>query len=102
AADRRTQEAARPADGTARGAGPTISAIDAPVAGRHRHGRQHPGWDPEMRTFRFFLVLVALGAVAGCNVPSLADLPLPGGAPSGPAYHVIAEVSDVTGLGPSD
>ena len=51
-----------------------------------------------MRTF--FLVLVALGALAGCSVPSLADLPLPGGAPSGPAYHVTAEFSDVLDLVP--
>jgi phospholipid/cholesterol/gamma-HCH transport system substrate-binding protein len=53
-----------------------------------------------MRTFRFFLVMVVLGALAGCNVPSLADLPLPGGAPSGPAYHVTAEFSDVLDLVP--
>ena len=53
-----------------------------------------------MRTLRLFLVLVALGALAGCQVPSLADLPLPGGAPSGAAYHVTAEFSDVLDLVP--
>jgi phospholipid/cholesterol/gamma-HCH transport system substrate-binding protein len=39
-------------------------------------------------------------AVAGCGMPSLADLPLPGGAPSGPAYHVTIEFSDVLDLVP--
>jgi phospholipid/cholesterol/gamma-HCH transport system substrate-binding protein len=53
-----------------------------------------------MRVLRFSLVLVTLGALAGCGVPSLADLPLPGGAPSGPAYHVTAEFSDVLDLVP--
>jgi phospholipid/cholesterol/gamma-HCH transport system substrate-binding protein len=46
------------------------------------------------------LVLVAVLAVAGCGVPSVADLPLPGGAPSGPAYHVTIEFSDVLDLVP--
>jgi len=53
-----------------------------------------------MRTLRLFLVLVTLGALAGCRVPSLADLPLPGGAPSGAAFHVTAEFSDVLDLVP--
>lgn len=37
---------------------------------------------------------------AGCTPPSLADIPLPGSAPSGPAYHVTAEFSDVLDLVP--
>jgi phospholipid/cholesterol/gamma-HCH transport system substrate-binding protein len=53
-----------------------------------------------MRILRFSLVLATLGALAGCSVPSLADLPLPGGAPSGAAYHVTAEFSDVLDLVP--
>ncbi|NJC65015.1 MCE family protein [Planosporangium flavigriseum] len=37
---------------------------------------------------------------AGCTPPSLADLPLPGGGPSGDAYHVTVEFSDVLDLVP--
>jgi phospholipid/cholesterol/gamma-HCH transport system substrate-binding protein len=46
------------------------------------------------------LTLVAVLAVAGCGVPSVADLPLPGGAPGGPAYHIVIEFSDVLDLVP--
>ncbi len=53
-----------------------------------------------MRTLRFFVVLVTLGALAGCRVPSLADVPLPGGAPSGAAISVTAEFFDVLDLVP--
>ncbi|BCB88214.1 hypothetical protein Psuf_055270 [Phytohabitans suffuscus] len=42
------------------------------------------------------LALVLLAG--GCGVPSLADLPLPGGAPSGPGYRVTAEFADVLDL----
>jgi phospholipid/cholesterol/gamma-HCH transport system substrate-binding protein len=40
------------------------------------------------------LVLVA----GGCGLPSLGDVPLPGGAPSGPSYRVTAEFADVLDL----
>jgi phospholipid/cholesterol/gamma-HCH transport system substrate-binding protein len=43
-------------------------------------------------------LVVAL--TAGCTPPSLADLPLPGGGPSGPAYHVTVEFGDVLDLVP--
>ncbi|MBE1489916.1 MCE family protein [Plantactinospora soyae] len=39
-------------------------------------------------------------AVGGCGMPELADLPLPGGAPSGPAYRVTVEFTDVLDLVP--
>ncbi|WP_230393300.1 MCE family protein [Plantactinospora alkalitolerans] len=39
-------------------------------------------------------------AVGGCGLPELADLPLPGGAPSGPAYRVTVEFADVLDLVP--
>ncbi|HEV7899312.1 MAG TPA: MCE family protein [Planosporangium sp.] len=48
-------------------------------------------------------VAAALAVVltaAGCTPPSLADIPLPGGAPSGPAYHVTVEFADVLDLVP--
>ncbi|MEE6262450.1 MCE family protein [Plantactinospora sonchi] len=48
--------------------------------------------------------LALLGAavlvLSGCEVPELADLPLPGGAPSGPGYRVTAEFTDVLDLVP--
>ncbi|MEH1059339.1 MCE family protein [Micromonospora sp. CPCC 206171] len=44
-------------------------------------------------------VLVAL-LPAGCGLPDLADLPLPGGAPKGAGYTVTAEFSDVLDLVP--
>ncbi|MEU5790474.1 MCE family protein [Micromonospora purpureochromogenes] len=44
-------------------------------------------------------VLVAL-LPAGCGLPDLADLPLPGGAPRGAGYAVTAEFSDVLDLVP--
>ncbi|MDO3705025.1 MCE family protein [Micromonospora sp. C28SCA-DRY-2] len=37
---------------------------------------------------------------AGCGLPELTDLPLPGGAPSGPGYRVTAEFTDVLDLVP--
>jgi phospholipid/cholesterol/gamma-HCH transport system substrate-binding protein len=37
---------------------------------------------------------------AGCGLPNLADLPLPGGAPSGPGYQVTVEFTDVLDLVP--
>ncbi|MGC9667783.1 MCE family protein [Planosporangium sp. 12N6] len=57
-----------------------------------------------MRGRRFTGTVTAALAVAltatGCTPPTLADLPLPGGAPSGPAYHVTAEFTDVLDLVP--
>ncbi|GAB3184708.1 phospholipid/cholesterol/gamma-HCH transport system substrate-binding protein [Micromonospora palomenae] len=44
-------------------------------------------------------VLAAL-LPAGCGLPELADLPLPGGAPRGDGYAVTAEFSDVLDLVP--
>jgi phospholipid/cholesterol/gamma-HCH transport system substrate-binding protein len=38
--------------------------------------------------------------LGGCGVPSLADVPLPGGAPSGPSYRVTVEFADVLDLVP--
>jgi phospholipid/cholesterol/gamma-HCH transport system substrate-binding protein len=43
-------------------------------------------------------LVVAL--TAGCTPPSLADIPLPGGGPSGPAYRVTVEFADVLDLVP--
>jgi phospholipid/cholesterol/gamma-HCH transport system substrate-binding protein len=43
---------------------------------------------------------LALALTAGCTPPSLADLPLPGGGPSGPAFHVTVEFTDVLDLVP--
>ncbi|SCG70737.1 MCE family protein [Micromonospora inositola] len=45
---------------------------------------------------------VALAALlpAGCGLPEVADLPLPGGAPAGDGYTVTAEFSDVLDLVP--
>lgn len=42
------------------------------------------------------LALVLLAG--GCGLPSLADVPLPGGAPGGPGYRVTAEFADVLDL----
>jgi phospholipid/cholesterol/gamma-HCH transport system substrate-binding protein len=39
-------------------------------------------------------------AVTGCSVPTLADVPLPGGAPSGPGYRITVEFADVLDLVP--
>jgi phospholipid/cholesterol/gamma-HCH transport system substrate-binding protein len=39
-------------------------------------------------------------AVGGCGLPELVDLPLPGGAPSGPGYRVTVEFADVLDLVP--
>ncbi|SDZ29139.1 phospholipid/cholesterol/gamma-HCH transport system substrate-binding protein [Micromonospora pattaloongensis] len=36
----------------------------------------------------------------GCDVPTLTDVPLPGGAPSGPGYRVTIEFADVLDLVP--
>jgi phospholipid/cholesterol/gamma-HCH transport system substrate-binding protein len=62
----------------------------APHAGRRRG-----------RAGRCAAVGLALAVVAtGCSVPSLTDVPLPGGAPSGPAYQITAEFTDVLDLVP--
>ncbi|WP_446215039.1 MCE family protein [Micromonospora sp. IBHARD004] len=45
-------------------------------------------------------VVVAALLPAGCGLPELADLPLPGGAPTGDGYTVTAEFSDVLDLVP--
>ncbi|WP_346124128.1 MCE family protein, partial [Micromonospora coerulea] len=44
--------------------------------------------------------VVAALLPAGCGLPELADLPLPGGAPSGGGYTVTVEFSDVLDLVP--
>lgn len=44
--------------------------------------------------------LVAVLLPAGCGLPDVADLPLPGGAPAGDGYTVSAEFSDVLDLVP--
>lgn len=48
------------------------------------------------------LAAACLAAVAlthgGCGLPTVADLPLPGGAAGGPSYHVTVEFSDVLDL----
>jgi phospholipid/cholesterol/gamma-HCH transport system substrate-binding protein len=44
--------------------------------------------------------LVLVGALAGCHVPSIGELPLPGGAAGGPSYHVTIEFEDVLDLVP--
>ncbi|GAA4713230.1 MCE family protein [Phytohabitans rumicis] len=38
--------------------------------------------------------------LGGCSLPSLADVPLPGGAPSGPSYRITVEFADVLDLVP--
>ncbi|MDZ5444901.1 MCE family protein [Micromonospora sp. 4G57] len=45
-------------------------------------------------------VVVAALLPAGCGLPELADLPLPGGAPTGDGYTVTAEFGDVLDLVP--
>ncbi|WP_406044911.1 MCE family protein [Micromonospora sp. NBC_00898] len=45
-------------------------------------------------------VVVAALLPAGCGLPEVADLPLPGGAPAGDGYTVTAEFSDVLDLVP--
>ncbi|MGX7673582.1 MCE family protein [Plantactinospora sp. DSM 117369] len=45
-------------------------------------------------------LLAATVGATGCGTPDLADLPLPGGAPDGPAYQVTAEFTDVLDLVP--
>ncbi|RZU75632.1 phospholipid/cholesterol/gamma-HCH transport system substrate-binding protein [Micromonospora kangleipakensis] len=45
-------------------------------------------------------VVVAALLPAGCGLPELADLPLPGGAPAGDGYTVTAEFGDVLDLVP--
>ncbi|MEV4544004.1 MCE family protein [Micromonospora echinaurantiaca] len=37
---------------------------------------------------------------AGCGLPEVTDLPLPGGAPAGPGYRITAEFTDVLDLVP--
>jgi len=45
--------------------------------------------------------MVALALLpAGCGLPDLAELPLPGGAPGGDGYHVTVEVADALDLVP--
>jgi phospholipid/cholesterol/gamma-HCH transport system substrate-binding protein len=51
---------------------------------------------------RLVVATVAVLALASgaCSAPDVADLPLPGGAPDGPAYRVTAEFADVLDLVP--
>ncbi|WP_307871817.1 MCE family protein [Micromonospora sp. U21] len=51
-----------------------------------------------LRALACAIVVVMLPA--GCGLPDLADLPLPGGAPKGDGYAVTAEFSDVLDLVP--
>jgi phospholipid/cholesterol/gamma-HCH transport system substrate-binding protein len=44
--------------------------------------------------------LAVVLSTSACTPPSLADIPLPGGGPSGPAYHVTVEFADVLDLVP--
>ncbi|MFB9237560.1 MCE family protein [Plantactinospora siamensis] len=57
-----------------------------------------------MRTGRILRALACAVSVAllpaGCGLPDLADLPLPGGAPAGDGYTVTAEFGDVLDLVP--
>src|SRR6266545_3739150 len=46
---------------------------------------------------RLLAALAVSGAMAGCSVSSV---PLPGGAPDGPAYRIVAEFGDVLDLVP--
>ena len=46
------------------------------------------------------LAVIVLFGLTACRVPSVAELPLPGGAAGGPSYHVIVEFSDVLDLVP--
>jgi len=50
-----------------------------------------------MRRVSIVVLALALGA---CTAPTAADVPLPGGAPSGPSYRVTAEFADVLDLVP--
>ena len=53
------------------------------------------------RTLRMLAgVVVAALLPAGCGLPEVADLPLPGGAPTGDGYTVTAEFDDVLDLVP--
>jgi phospholipid/cholesterol/gamma-HCH transport system substrate-binding protein len=53
------------------------------------------------RTLRTLVcALTVLVLPAGCGLPALSDLPLPGGAPSGGGYTLTAEFSDVLDLVP--
>ena len=52
------------------------------------------------RLIGFVAALVVLGVLTACHVPTIGELPLPGGAAGGPSYHVIAEFDDVLDLVP--
>jgi phospholipid/cholesterol/gamma-HCH transport system substrate-binding protein len=49
---------------------------------------------------RKLLAIALLLALGGCGGPTMADLPLPGGAATGPAYRVTVEFGDVLDLVP--
>jgi phospholipid/cholesterol/gamma-HCH transport system substrate-binding protein len=53
--------------------------------------RQRVMRQPVMRQRAISAGLLLAVATGGCGAPALGDLPLPGGAPDGPAYHVTAE-----------
>ncbi|PWU44568.1 mammalian cell entry protein, partial [Micromonospora globispora] len=53
-----------------------------------------------MRARLLAAALAAMLLPAGCGLPELADLPLPGGAPAGDGYTVTVEFSDVLDLVP--
>jgi phospholipid/cholesterol/gamma-HCH transport system substrate-binding protein len=53
------------------------------------------------RSLRATATGLAVAVLAtGCGLPSLTDVPLPGGAPTGPAYRITVEFADVLDLVP--
>ncbi|MEO3748059.1 MCE family protein [Plantactinospora sp. B5E13] len=73
--------------------------VGSPTSQR-RDGCRHRIGLVRRRPSLALLTAAAMVTLAGCEVPELADLPLPGGAPSGPAYRVTAEFTDVLDLVP--
>jgi len=49
---------------------------------------------------RRVFALLTVVSLSGCTSGGLADVPLPGGAPRGPSYHVVVEFADVLDLVP--
>jgi phospholipid/cholesterol/gamma-HCH transport system substrate-binding protein len=52
------------------------------------------------RGLKCLLAAATVAATAACSVPTIAELPLPGGAAGGPSYHVTIEFADVLDLVP--
>ncbi|MEV4755873.1 MCE family protein [Micromonospora sp. NPDC049559] len=57
-----------------------------------------PRTSPAPRLRRPALAVALVLLTTGCTVPDLTDVPLPGGAPSGPGYAVTVEFADVLDL----